>query len=77
MIRRKLGFQAYSPFPKVFQGLLSLFQYFNKLRGNIISSQPQDKQQTMVQCFDNLMEGIERSLLTKNRDRYENIMKEL
>ncbi|WAR22655.1 XPO7-like protein [Mya arenaria] len=44
-------------------------EYFNKLRASIISSQPQDKQQTMAQCFESLMEGIERSLLTKNRDR--------
>ncbi|XP_052225839.1 exportin-7-like [Dreissena polymorpha] len=45
-------------------------EYFSKLRESIITSQPQDKQQTMVQCFDGLMEGIERSLLTKNRDRF-------
>ncbi|XP_053407063.1 exportin-7-like [Mercenaria mercenaria] len=45
-------------------------EYFNKLRESIISSQPQDKQQTMAQCFDSLMEGIERSLITKNRDRF-------
>ncbi|XP_021344507.1 exportin-7-like [Mizuhopecten yessoensis] len=45
-------------------------EYFNKLRDNIISSQPGDKQQRMVQCFENLMNGIERSLLTKNRDRF-------
>ncbi|XP_060604621.1 exportin-7-like [Ruditapes philippinarum] len=45
-------------------------EYFNKLRESIISSQPQDKQPTMAQCFDSLMEGIERSLVTKNRDRF-------
>ncbi|XP_021371890.1 exportin-7-like [Mizuhopecten yessoensis] len=45
-------------------------EYFNKLRDTIISSQPGDKQQRMVQCFENLMNGIERSLLTKNRDRF-------
>ncbi|WAR22240.1 XPO7-like protein [Mya arenaria] len=48
-------------------------EYFNKLRASIISSQPQDKQQTMAQCFESLMEGIERSLLTKNRDSDKNI----
>lgn len=53
---------------KVLQ-LLSSFQYFNKLRETIISSQPADKQQAMAACFENLMDGIERSLLTKNRDR--------
>ncbi|XP_067656690.1 exportin-7-like isoform X1 [Haliotis asinina] len=45
-------------------------EYFNKLRESIISSQPAEKQATMVQCFENLMDGIERSLLTKNRDRF-------
>lgn len=45
-------------------------EYYNKLRESIISSQPADKQQTMAHCFESLMEGIERSLLTKNRDRF-------
>ena len=45
------------------------FQYFNKLRDNIISNQPNDKQQSMALCFENLMNGIDRSLLSKNRDR--------
>ena len=44
------------------------FQYFNKLRQNIISSQPMEKQEIMAQYFQHLMEGIERSLLSKNRD---------
>ncbi|KFO89944.1 Exportin-7, partial [Buceros rhinoceros silvestris] len=34
------------------------------------SSQPPEKQQAMHLCFENLMEGIERNLLTKNRDRF-------
>ncbi|XP_076471297.1 exportin-7-like [Babylonia areolata] len=52
-------------------GLILLNEdYFNKVRENIISSQPAEKQETMAQCFQNLMEGIERSLLTKNRDRF-------
>ncbi|XP_041371289.1 exportin-7-like isoform X1 [Gigantopelta aegis] len=45
-------------------------EYFNKLRESIISSQPTEKQPTMIRCFENLMDGIERSLLTKNRDRF-------
>ncbi|XP_065926342.1 exportin-7 isoform X6 [Magallana gigas] len=45
-------------------------EYFNKLRDSIIASQPPDKQQAMVQCFENLMSGIERSLHTKNRDKF-------
>lgn len=44
-------------------------EYFNQIRGNIIRSQPADKQSAMAQWFENLMDGIERNLLTKNRDR--------
>ncbi|XP_046431531.1 exportin-7 isoform X1 [Neodiprion fabricii] len=45
-------------------------EYFNQLRQNIIRSQPVDKQGAMAQWFENLMDGIERNLLTKNRDRF-------
>ena len=52
-------------------GLILLNEdYFNKLRDNIISNQPSDKQQSMAVCFENLMNGIDRSLLSKNRDRF-------
>ncbi|XP_076102861.1 exportin-7-like [Mytilus galloprovincialis] len=52
-------------------GLILLNEnYFNKLRDNIISNQPNDKQQSMALCFENLMNGIDRSLLSKNRDRF-------
>ena len=52
-------------------GLILLNEdYFNQLRQSIVSQQPSDKQSSMAQWFDNLMEGIERNLLTKNRDRY-------
>ena len=44
-------------------------EYFQSLRSQIIQSQPLDKQPSMALWFDNLMEGIERNLLTKNRDR--------
>ncbi|RZF34199.1 hypothetical protein LSTR_LSTR003609 [Laodelphax striatellus] len=44
-------------------------EYFNQLRENIIRSQPPDKQAPMVQLFENLMDSIERNLLTKNRDK--------
>ena len=47
-----------------------IIQYFNKLRQSIISSQPGEKQAAMVACFESLMDGIDRTLLTKNRDRY-------
>lgn len=52
-------------------GLILLNEdYFNQMRENIIRSQPPDKQAAMVQWFENLMDGIERNLLTKNRDKY-------
>ncbi|XP_044593823.1 exportin-7 isoform X2 [Cotesia glomerata] len=45
-------------------------EYFGQLRENIIRSQPVDKQTAMAQWFENLMDGIEPNLLTKNRDRF-------
>lgn len=48
---------------------LGVLQYFADLRNSIVNSQPPEKQQAMHLCFENLMEGIERNLLTKNRDR--------
>ncbi|XP_054917475.1 exportin-7-B isoform X1 [Dermacentor andersoni] len=45
-------------------------EYFGQLRQSLVSSQPVDKQATMSQWFDSLMDGIERNLLTKNRDRF-------
>ncbi|KAG1667827.1 Exportin-7 [Nymphon striatum] len=44
-------------------------EYFNQLRGSIIQSQSPDKLSTMAKYFDNLMTGVERNLMTKNRDR--------
>ena len=45
------------------------FQYFQELQRNVIAMQPLEKQEDMAQCFRNLMEGVEPSLITKNRDR--------
>lgn len=50
--------------------LLNLFNFYRSLKENIIRSQLLDRQQTMSLWFDNLMEGIERNLLIKNRDRF-------
>lgn len=50
--------------------LLKLFQYFNQLRQTIINTQLPDKQSIMAEWFDSLMDGIERNLQTKNRERY-------
>ncbi|KAK9872641.1 hypothetical protein WA026_018776 [Henosepilachna vigintioctopunctata] len=52
-------------------GLILLNEdYFNQMRENILRSQLPDKQTAMAQWFENLMDGIERNLLTKNRDRF-------
>ncbi|XP_033102804.1 exportin-7-like isoform X2 [Anneissia japonica] len=52
-------------------GLITLNEeYFDNLRKTITSAQPPEKQEAMHRCFENLMEGIERNLLTKNRDRF-------
>lgn len=44
--------------------------YFQNLRDQIISTQAPDKRGPMMGWFEALMEGIERNLLTKNRDRF-------
>ncbi|KAI7693184.1 Exportin-7 [Sarcoptes scabiei] len=52
-------------------GLILLNEdYFNELRRSIISQQPAEKQTTMNHLFDNLMQGIERNMLSKNRERF-------
>ncbi|XP_037051893.1 ran-binding protein 16 [Bradysia coprophila] len=52
-------------------GLILLYEdYFRSLKENIIRVQAIDKQQPMAQWFDNLMTGVERNLLVKNRDRF-------
>jgi len=49
--------------------MFPLQQYFGQLRQQVISQQVADKQPIMNQWFDNLMEGIQPNLLTKNRDK--------
>ncbi|XP_077782607.1 ran-binding protein 17 isoform X5 [Podarcis muralis] len=52
-------------------GLILLNEkYFSELRASLINSQPANKQEVLHQCFSNLMEGVEQSLLVKNRDRF-------
>ena len=46
------------------------FQYFEKLQESIVAGQPEERRTQMEQCFHNLMDGVEFSLLTKNRDRF-------
>jgi exportin-7 len=51
-------------------GLILLNEdYFQQLRQNIIQNQVPEKQASMAQWFDSLMDCIERNLQTKNRDR--------
>lgn len=45
-------------------------EYFTQLRQQVIQSQPPEVQAAMAQWFENLMDGIERNLLTKNRDKF-------
>lgn len=52
-------------------GLILLYEdYFRQLRSNVIRMQPVERQSMMDQWFDNLMEGVDRNLLTKNRNRF-------
>ncbi|XP_072177284.1 exportin-7-like [Diadema setosum] len=52
-------------------GLILLNEdYFQEFQQSVISAQPPEKQQDMLLCFKNLMDGIERNLRTKNRDRF-------
>ncbi|XP_053236663.1 ran-binding protein 17 isoform X6 [Podarcis raffonei] len=52
-------------------GLILLNEkYFSELRASLINSQPANKQEVLHQCFSSLMEGVEQSLLVKNRDRF-------
>ncbi|EDV20049.1 uncharacterized protein TRIADDRAFT_32548, partial [Trichoplax adhaerens] len=52
-------------------GLILLNEkYFSELTANIISSQHVNKQEKMSSCFSSLMDGVEFSLFTKNRERF-------
>ncbi|XP_063580461.1 ran-binding protein 17 isoform X13 [Pongo abelii] len=52
-------------------GLILLNEkYFSELRASLINRQPVPKQEVLVQCFRNLMEGVEQNLSVKNRDRF-------
>ncbi|XP_060809252.1 exportin-7-B [Amyelois transitella] len=45
-------------------------EHFSRIRGEMISQQPRDKQAQLAQWFNGLMNEIEPNLLTKNRDRF-------
>ena len=44
-------------------------QFFTELERNITQVQAPDKQPRMAECFQDLMENVERSMTSKNRDR--------
>ena len=44
-------------------------EYFGGLREQMVASHPPERQTAIRAAFDSLMDGIERNLLTKNRDR--------
>ncbi|XP_067899254.1 ran-binding protein 17-like isoform X2 [Heterodontus francisci] len=51
-------------------GLILLNEkYFGELRRNLISNQHPEQQPALNACFEKLMEGVQQSLLIKNRDR--------
>eukprot|EP00898_Chlorokybus_atmophyticus_P001655 jgi/Chlat1/2490/Chrsp175S02362 len=45
-------------------------QIFNELKAQLLSSQPPDRQQKLLVCFDKLMADVSRSLESKNRDKF-------
>jgi len=45
-------------------------QYFEQWRNNLVSSQPIERREQSELCINNLMNGIERSLSLKNRDKF-------
>ena len=44
-------------------------QYFRTWRQRVISMQSVERQSLMMTCFDNLMEGVERNLQSRNKDK--------
>ncbi|XP_075159155.1 ran-binding protein 16 isoform X3 [Haematobia irritans] len=51
--------------------LILLYEdYFRSLKENILRAQPLDKQQIMAQWFDDLMNGIERNVSVKNKEKF-------
>ena len=45
-------------------------QVYNDLKMQIVAMQPPERQQRLVECFERLMEGVSRSLESKNRDKF-------
>lgn len=45
-------------------------EYYNSLKQEIVQSYSSEKQSAVAQSLDNIMDGVEKNLLTKNRDRF-------
>ncbi|GAB4851808.1 hypothetical protein Ancab_031207 [Ancistrocladus abbreviatus] len=45
-------------------------EMYTSLKAQILASQPVDQQQRLHQCFDSLMENVNKSLESKNRERF-------
>ncbi|KAI0531412.1 hypothetical protein KFK09_000967 [Dendrobium nobile] len=45
-------------------------QVFSDLKAQILASQPVDQQQRLAVCFDKLMADVNRSLDSRNRDKF-------
>ena len=43
---------------------------FAELKVQIVAVQPAERQQRLAQCFERLMEGVNRTLESKNRDKF-------
>lgn len=62
------GWVAWYPFKKIVDNDCCI--PFSSLKESVIRAQPIEKQEFMVQWFNGLMEGIERNLTVKNRERW-------
>lgn len=62
------GWVAWYPFKKIVDNDYCI--PFSSLKESVIRAQPIEKQEFMVQWFNGLMEGIERNLTVKNRERW-------
>jgi exportin-7 len=50
--------------------LLITEQHMPNLTAQLVSSQPQEKQTFVAECLEKLMKDVDRSLDSKNRDRF-------
>lgn len=45
-------------------------EHFQKLKGELIRSQPSDRQAAVASCLEKLMVGVQYNLEAKNRDKF-------